>query len=182
MEKEKNHSNNKVSKKGENKIKPLIQMKNEIQKQNEIKDNSKNDILKALIYIYYYEKNVLNVKKGINFNQKEKYYLIKSTWIKELKEYYDYKKISKNLDKFGLNKNGNNIPINLDNLSENNHLEKIKVYLNNSIVNLLKKQPNSNLKDPNINVLPLKNKNNFIYYLNGYIINSTILEIVYRLV
>jgi len=77
------------------------------------------------------------------------------------------------LEKF---KSGNNNQINLDNLSDNNLLEKIKLYLQNSIVNLLNKQP-ENLKNSNINILPSKSKNNFIFYSKGYIINSTILEI-----
>ena len=175
MERENYTSNNKNQKRN---VKPLIQMKIEIPKQSNIQSKTKDDILTVLIYIYYYEKNVLNNKKAINFNNKEKYYLIKSQWIKELKEYYEYQKISKSLYKFGLeNKKESNISINLDTLSDNNLLEKIKLYLNNSIVNLLNKQTNKNLKNSKINNLPRKNKNNFIYYLNGYIINSTILEI-----
>ena len=131
MEKENNTSNNKNLKKI---VKPLIQMKIEVPKQNNNQGKTKNDILKVLIYIYYYEKNAFNDKKTINFNNREKYYLIKSKWIKELKEYYEYQKISKILEKF---KSENNNQINLDNLSDNNLLEKIKLYLQNSIVNLL---------------------------------------------
>ena len=178
MEREKNSSNNKIAKKDRNNIKPLIQMKIETQTQSNIQDNSKNDISKVLIYIYYYEKNDLNVKKGIKFNQKEKYYIIKSKWIKELKKYYDYQKISKHLDNFkSISKNKSIIPINLNHLSDNNLLEEMKLYLNKQNSYLLNKQPNGILKDSNINMLPFKNKNNFIYYSNGYIINSTILEI-----
>jgi len=90
MEKENNTSNNKNLKKI---VKPLIQMKIEVPKQNNNQGKTKNDILKVLIYIYYYEKNAFNDKKTINFNNREKYYLIKSKWIKELKEYYEYQKI-----------------------------------------------------------------------------------------
>jgi len=166
-----NYSNNK-------KNVPLIQMKIEPAIQRDIPDKSKKDILKVLIYIYYYEKNVLNDKKGINFNKKEKYYLIKSKWIKELKNYYDYQKISKYLDNFKLiSKHKEIIPINLNHLSDNNLLERIKLYLNQYNSYLLKKQPNEALKEPNITMLPTKNKNNFIYYSNGYIINSKILNI-----
>ena len=140
-----------------------------------IQDKNKSNILTVLIYIYYYEKNIIYDNKGINFNQKEKYYLIKSKWIKELKKYYSYQKISQSLDKF--NHNGSNNSINLNNLSNNNLLERIKLYLNKINGNLLNKQLNANLKDTYINVLPIKNKNNFIYYSNGYIINSKIFKI-----
>ena len=158
--------------------KSLIQMSFDEPKQINIQDKSKKDILRVLIYIYYYEKDVLNVTKGINFNEKEKYYLIKSTWINELKNYYEYQNISKSLDKFRLiSKNRNNIPINLNRLSDNNLLENIKLYLNKFKVYLLNKQSNENLIDSNINIKPIRKKKNFICYSNCYIINSKILEI-----
>ena len=143
---------------------------------NNIHHKSKNDILMVLIYIYYYEKNILNIKKGISFNEKEKYYLIKSTWIKELKNHFDYQKISKKLDTFLLTQNENNIP-SLDNLEKNKILESMKIHLNNSNINILNKQLNVKLIDSEIKMLPIKSKNNFIFYSNGYIINSKILEI-----
>jgi len=140
--------------------------------------NKIQDILKILIYLYYYEETILKDKKGINFNGKEKYYLIKSKWIKELKEYYEYQKISKSLDEFRLEKeDGSSIPINFGDLKNNIVLYRIKLHLNYCNINLLSKQPNENLNDSNINILPNKNKANFIYYSNGYIINSLILEI-----
>ena len=140
--------------------------------------NNIQDILKILIYLYYYEETILKNKKGINFNGKEKYYLIKSKWIKELKEYYEYQKISKSLNEFRLEKEyGSSIPINFGDLKNNIVLYRIKLHLNYCNINLLSKQPNENLNDSNINILPNKNKANFIYYSNGYIINSLILEI-----
>ena len=144
---------------------------------NKISQKRKNDILIVLIYIYYYEKNTLNFQKGISFKEKEKYYLIKSTWIKELKNYFDYQKISKLLDTFILTQDGSNIP-SLDNLENNNILDRIKLYLNNSNINILNKQPNPNLILSEIKMLPIKFKNIFIYYSDGYIINSKILEII----
>ena len=157
-------------------LKPLNNMQVEEQTQNCIQDKNKSNILTVLIYIYYYEKNIIYDNKGINFNQKEKYYLIKSKWIKELKKYYSYQKISQSLDKF--NHNGSNNSINLNNLSNNNLLERIKLYLNKNNENLLSKKLNDAiLKDIYINVLPFKNKNNFFYYSNCYIINSKILKI-----
>ena len=137
----------------------------------------KKDILIVLIYIYYYEKNILSIKKGISFKENEKYYLIKSTWIRELKKIFDYQKISKILDAFKFAQNGSNIP-SLDNLEKNNILDSIKLHLQNSNINILNKQPNVNLKDSEIKTLPIMLKNNFIYYSEGYIINSKILEII----
>ena len=145
--------------------------------QSNCHQKNKKDILVVLIYIYYYEKNELNFKKGISFKEKENYFLIKSSWIKELKKYYDYQKISKILDEFILTQNRCNIP-NLDNLQNNNILEKTKLHLNNSNINILNKQPNADLINPEIKLLPIKFKKKFFYYSNGYIINSKILEII----
>ena len=72
MKREKNTLINKIPKID---AKPIIQKNNEDSKQNNIQNKSKNDILKVLIYIYYYEKNILNIKSEISFNIKEKYYL-----------------------------------------------------------------------------------------------------------
>ena len=166
---------NNILKKNPLSVKPLNQNKNEDSKQNSIQNQSKKDILKVLIYIYYYEKNNLNIKNGISFNAKGKYYLINPIWIKELKNYYDYQNISKILDEFD---KGSNIQISLGNLENNNILYRIKKYLNNCNINLLNKPPNVNLKDSKIKKLPIKNAKNFIYYSNGYIINSKILEII----
>ena len=169
MKKIKDNPFNTIPKRDE---KPLNQMIIENPIQNKIQDNINNDIIKVLIYIYYYEKEIFNIGKGINVNKKDKYYLIKSKWIKEFKNYYDYQKISKFLDKYQ-----NNNQIYLEDLSNNNTLERIKIYLNNCNINLLSKQPNINLQHSYIKMLPSQLKNNFIYYSNCYIINSTILEI-----
>jgi len=175
MKREKNTLINKIPKKD---AKPIIQKNNEDSKQNNIQNKSKNDILKVLIYIFYYEKNILNIKNEISFNIKEKYYLINHIWINELKNYYNYQTISKILDRFSLTENGSNIQIDLSNLENNNILNKIKIYLNKCNINLLNKQPNANLKNSNMKMLPIWNKNNnFVYYSNAYIINSKILEI-----
>ena len=59
-----------------------------------IKKIIKQDILKILFYIYYFEELLLtnNDLKQI-FNDYQNYYLINSNWMKELKEFYDYQKI-----------------------------------------------------------------------------------------
>ena len=59
-----------------------------------IKKIIKQDILKILFYIYYFEELLLtnNELKQI-FNDYQNYYLINSNWMKKLKEFYDYQKI-----------------------------------------------------------------------------------------
>ena len=56
MEIKKINTNKKISKEGENNIRPINRMKTEFPKESNIQNNNKNDILKVLIYIYYYEK------------------------------------------------------------------------------------------------------------------------------
>ena len=65
-----------------------------------IKTIIKQDILKILFYIYYLEEFLLtnNDLKQI-FNYYQTYYLINSNWMKELKEFYDYQKISDFINK-----------------------------------------------------------------------------------
>ena len=82
------------------------------------------------------------------------------------------------MDTFRLPENESNIQIGLDNLEKNNILNSIKMHLNNYNINLLNKQPNVNLIDSQIKMLPSKKQNNFIFYSKGYIINSKILKII----
>ena len=53
-----------------------------------IKNDFKNDILKSLIYIFYYEKSS-DINENI-FNVDQQYYLINPDWLKEFKKYYNY--------------------------------------------------------------------------------------------
>ena len=160
---------------GDNQAKSFIQKLNIDKVSNKIHHRRKNDILMVLIYIYYYEKNELNIKKGISFKEKEKYYLIKPTWISKLKKNFDYQKISEILDEF-FTQNESSIP-SLENLDNNNILNKIQWHLKNSNINILNNKQDVTLIDSEIKILPTKTKNNFIYYSCGYIINSKILEI-----
>ena len=53
-------------------------------------------ILKILIYIYYYEKNLS--QKNIFINSIEKFYLINQNWFNQFKNVYSYNKIKVQLD------------------------------------------------------------------------------------
>ena len=77
-----------------------------------IKKIIKQDILKILFYIYYFEEFLLtNIDLKKIFNDYQTYFLINSNWMKELKEFYDYQKIcnfikqNKNLKFLNINYN-----------------------------------------------------------------------------
>ena len=53
-------------------------------------------ILKILIYIYYYEKDLS--QKNIFINSIEKYYLINQNWFNQFKYFYSYNKLKEQLD------------------------------------------------------------------------------------
>ena len=53
-------------------------------------------ILKILIYIYYYEKNLS--QKNIFINSIEKFYLINQNWFNQFKNFYSYNKLKEQLD------------------------------------------------------------------------------------
>ena len=80
-----------------------------------IKRDFKKDILKILIYIFYYEK-----PSDINentFNEDQQYYLINPDWLKAFKQYYNYQKL-KNLlikDKKYNNLKFNQLQLQIDN-------------------------------------------------------------------
>ena len=48
--------------------------------------NFDNEILKAFIYIYFYEKIVL--EKNIFYNSNKDFYLINTKWIENFKKFY----------------------------------------------------------------------------------------------
>ena len=61
--------------------------------------NKNDEILKILIYIYYFEKSLLNKKEDI-FDENQEYYLINSEWFNELKKCYNYNKLNNSLNKY----------------------------------------------------------------------------------
>ena len=79
---------------------PIIKFMN-INSENKIKNNDylniiKKDLLKILIYIYYFEKLLLENKKEIIKDYQE-YYLINPDWMNKYKDYYNYRKIYEHL-------------------------------------------------------------------------------------
>ena len=75
-----------------NNVIPLEKYDNSIKQRNlNNNKNFKRDILKILIYIFYYEKP--SYKKDNIFNEYQKYYLINFEWLKEFKELFNYQNL-----------------------------------------------------------------------------------------
>ena len=90
--------------------------------------NKNDEILKILIYIYYFEKSLLNKKEDI-FDENQEYYLINSKWFNELKNYYNYNKLNNSLNKYFRN---NRIESSYYNLSDED-LKTIILNINKDI-------------------------------------------------
>ena len=122
------------------------------------------NILKLLIYIYYYEKNLLKDKV------EEDCYLINPELIKKYKEYYDYSQLYESLNniKESLEIKDNNFDEYFNNIIENKNIinfDKIKIY--NNKINIEEIKPQIKKYDDNIN-----------YCTNCYIANNKIIEII----
>ena len=114
-------------------------------------EKTEKDILKALISIYYYEKELdLNTNKELIFNERNTYYFINYFWIINFKKNYNYQMLSQILKSINLKgmiityKNfENNISSIKDNLSQNNFsLENDKMPEMINISALLRKSNN----------------------------------------
>ena len=97
------------------------------------------NILKLLIYIYYYEKNLLKNK------EEEDCYLINCELIKKYKEYYDYSQLYESLNniKESLEIKDNNFDEYFNNIIENKNIinfDKIKIYNNTINIEEIKPQ------------------------------------------
>ena len=124
------------------------------------------ELLKAFIYIYYYEKSL--AEKNIFLNNKENYYLINTDWLYNFKKLYLYEKIENILKtKEGIY-DYNIIGYIIDSII-NNELKEIQ---------LQKIQFNEN-KNALSNILPGLNRNKDIVYISrGIIFPSKILNII----
>ena len=125
------------------------------------------NILKLLIYIYYYEKALLDNKEAI-FKDNKEYYLINPDWINKIKKYYkDYfkslKTIKTNSNKIN-NQNLNKFCNGIISVRNNLNIENNKLF--EEILNIKKIGAT---KDIN---------NKIIYHPNCYIINSEIMNII----
>ena len=83
------------------------------------------NILKILIYIFYYEK-YLSINKDNSFDENESYLLINPNWLKDYKDFYNYNKLCKELEYVSNNnksihyKNLNEFILNISNALKNN--------------------------------------------------------------
>ena len=142
-------------------------------KKEDISLQSKNDLLKIFISLFYYEKSLLSDKKENIFNEYQNYYLINSEWLNQYKENYNYSKLYDLLKKN--DKNYNKLYYhNLD--KEINNI--INFYSNKDNLNLNEKLLSAELSNIEIIKAQLENKNNILTYKNCYIINSKIIEMI----
>ena len=141
---------------------------NKINKQKKLNNNNnfKRDILKILIYIFYY----VNEKDNI-FNQYQKYYLINFEWLKTFKEFYNYN----NLYTLLIN---DQIYNNLKFHQLESKIETImNLYINNKNIHYNKIQKfNKYLSNISIIKAPLENKEKGL--TNIYVIYSKIIDII----
>ena len=132
------------------------------------------NILKLFIYIYYYEKSLLDNKENILNENEETFYLINPEWINEFKEYYNYSdlcnsikiikpKKNKKIDYNNLNKYINII------ISKKNILNALNFSQNELLDNII------NYK--NIKAY-IEEKDDITYYSNCYIVSSKIMDII----
>ena len=130
----------------------------------------KNDILYALISIYYYEKTLsLNNNKEIIFMENQAYYFINPNWIITFKKIYNYQILSQILNSIKIK----NITITYYNFE--NNISSIKNYLSQNNFSVENNEIPQTLMN---NIFASQRKfNNFIYYPYCYIINMKIKKI-----
>jgi len=150
-----------------NNVIPLEKYNNNIkQKIVNINNNLKRDILKILIYIFYYEKS--SNKKDNTFNKYQQYYLINLEWLKAFKEFYNYQQLYTLLKK---DKRYNNLK-----LYHTQQIENIvKEYMNNNIFNI-----NNILNEDLVNLSNIKATfiDNGKNLTNIYVILCKIIDII----
>ena len=130
----------------------------------------KNDILYALISIYYYEQTLsLNNNKELIFNENKTYYFINPNWIINFKKVYNYQMLSQILKPLKLN----NLPITYYNFERN--ISSIKDYLSQNNFTLKNDELDKSLMN-NISAF-LRKSDNLVYCPYCYIIDMKIKNI-----
>ena len=87
------------------------------------------NILKILIYIFYYEK-YLSINKDNSFDENESYLLINPEWLEDYKDFYNYDELCKDLEYISSNnksihyKNLNEFILSISNALKNNFVER----------------------------------------------------------
>ena len=130
------------------------------------KDDGK-EILKAFIYIYYYEK-ALEEKNIFLNNNKEKYYLINPKWLEKFEAFYPYKNIKEVLQTKEEQNNYNSIDFNIENII--NDISKN--------IQIKKKPLSKNLLNINTGLWTYEyNGNKYTFIYEGIIFPSKIMNI-----
>ena len=146
----------------------------EINASNPVSDFNK-DLLKVLIYIYFYEKyeKIVTDNKNknifVNDNKNNNFYLINPDWLKNLKKFYNYDKIQKNLESIGNNYNYNEIDLFIDNFV--NILSKEEILAKDAVFP-------DDLKKVNKISTSLIKINDIIFTAPGIILPSKIMDII----
>ena len=165
-----NTSNSNYNKNNSSKKQSNMNQNNEkiINKKDE--DDYKENILKILIYIFYFEKNILETKEE-GFNLEEKYYLINQKWLLNYLENYDYSKVLQVL-------------INLSKVNSKINYNNVSVYIKSFVNTLVKKnlinfnkEKSADLENIN-NIFAIEDNTNYEKFSNCYIIPSKIIELI----
>ena len=138
---------------------------------NNKKESFKKEILKILIYIFYYKKYLIE-EKGKVFAEINDYYIINPEWFIKYLEYYDYQNIYQPL----LNISRQNPSINYNNI--NRFINSIvNIYLKKNYINFEKEKFKdlSNIQNIFAKVMRL---NNNLSLNNCYIIPSNIINLI----
>ena len=115
-------------------------------------------ILKILIYIYYYEKDLS--QKNIFINSNEKYYLINQNWFNQFKNFYSYNKLK----------------IQLDSIKNHDYdFFFIDIYVDDIINKIIQ------TTKTNYQLLPQNLKTNIFSEQKGIIIPQKIMNLIYEL-
>ena len=174
--------NNKIGNKNSNTLNNNYNKTNSSKKQSNMNQNNENiiykkdeddykeNILKVLTYIFYFEKNITENKEE-GFNLEEKYYLINQKWLNNYLENYDYSKVLQILKNLVQNKskiNYNNISLYIKSFA--NTLAK------KNLINF-NKEKSADLGNIN-NIFAIEDNINYEKFSNCYIIPSKIIELI----
>ena len=140
--------------------------------QNNINESFKIEVLKILIYIFYYKKYLIEEKENV-FNENDDYYIINEEWFFKYLEYYDYQKLY-----ISFLNSKNNPKINYNNL-KNYCKSLINHFLKKNLINLGKEKSQDLSNIQNIFAKWRIEKNN-LPFNNCYIIPSNIFALIIK--
>jgi len=132
----------------------------------------KNDILYALISIYYYEQALLNNNKELAFNENKTYYFINPNWIIYFKNFYNYQMLSQILKILNEKNNGFITYYNFE-----QYIAQLKAYLSKNNFIFKNDEIPENLMSNRI-LAEIKKIDNISFYPYCYIIDIRIKNII----